>query len=805
MSPADSGIESGAVSQAPGRHEVEAPEQDRRRRALGGERRRETRPQPVRARGQPRPDRLREERDPADRGEREHGADREEGRRRREEEAEGREPDRLGRADRPLEQARREEDPDDEPRAHGRRVGSADEHEEKDRGEQDEVPRLALDTRERQGEEHEARLEDDVEPGHDQEVVEAAPPVARDHAAIELRSPAEQQRREGPADVALEPRVASHGGQRGEERPVGPGQRREERAAPRLDHPRALDREAEARPRPSELALRRRHVLGLEPTRHAHPVAAPGDGLDRRLAGHEDRHLGRKRPPGGSRPEALGRERRPRARRRAAPEIRETPFDDVGSEPRGRQPRERAGGRASGLGDAHRAAQEPCRQPGGREGHPKREATLAPREDRQPRRRDGEESSRGRDPLGRPGPEKDPAHEPHRGLRRRRTAAGEDRADHAARSREIRASTRCVSAKRSKSRASRMTKPSEDQNGEVAAERRRIAGHVDERVLRSPRELARQIGPEPRARRIGDDAGEAPVVALEEGVDPGRDGLASLGIGPGLESGRGILGRAVVRLHRRDAVSRVEQRSRKETRAAEGVERVAGGRPTRRLPDSAVQRADQVAIALEERVDRDAKDPAFDGQREPRLAPAHEQGPVRPSNRHAPEFRRQGGGELRRRSRGARDGRADEPARALDVLEQRHLGHVGPALPDRRLDPRQERPRRRRDRLAAVGRHQAVGPGSEVAERSPLRMEPGPQPVARRRGLDRQRAEKLGPEPRQPLHRLEEELALGPAGGPGLEVRPVATGAVGVRPRRPGRAKARARRRGVPRQNFFFT
>ena len=116
-------------------------------------------------------------------------------------------------------------------------------------------------------------------PGDDEEVVQASAPVPSHHPAVELRGAAEEQRGQRPADVALVGRVGRLRGQRREERPVGPGQKREKRRAPPVDHPRALDREPEPRPRQRELPLGRGQLLRFEPAGQSDAVAPARHGL----------------------------------------------------------------------------------------------------------------------------------------------------------------------------------------------------------------------------------------------------------------------------------------------------------------------------------------------------------------------------------------------------------------------------------------------------------------------------------------------------------------------------------------------
>ena len=142
----------------------------------------------------------------------------------------------------------------------------------------------------------EARREHDVQARDDEQVVEAAAAVARDHAAVELRGAAEQQRGERAPHVAFERRAPIRGQMR-EEKAVRPGQRRA--AVPfEFDHPRALHRDPVARPGKRHLPHGGRDLLELEVARHPHPVAAvrlrQGGGLPR----HEHDDLGRETDPG---------------------------------------------------------------------------------------------------------------------------------------------------------------------------------------------------------------------------------------------------------------------------------------------------------------------------------------------------------------------------------------------------------------------------------------------------------------------------------------------------------------------------
>ncbi len=145
-----------------------------------------------------------------------------------------REPGRLRPADRPLDEARGEKDREDEARAHGRRIRAADENDDGDRREKRRVARLAPDARGAEQPEHETGGEGDVKPRHDQQMVETASPITRDHPAIELRSASEKERGERAANVALEGRIAC-------------GKTREEEAVRRIEGARAPSRPATRR------------------------------------------------------------------------------------------------------------------------------------------------------------------------------------------------------------------------------------------------------------------------------------------------------------------------------------------------------------------------------------------------------------------------------------------------------------------------------------------------------------------------------------------------------------------------------
>ena len=97
-------------------------------------------------------------------------------------------------------------------------IRAADEHEEKDRCQQQHASRRLPPTpSELQREGDEPRREHDVQARHDEQVIQAAATVAGDHAAVELRGAAEQERGERSAHVALERRIALPvaGGRRG--------------------------------------------------------------------------------------------------------------------------------------------------------------------------------------------------------------------------------------------------------------------------------------------------------------------------------------------------------------------------------------------------------------------------------------------------------------------------------------------------------------------------------------------------------------------------------------------------------------
>ena len=220
----------------------------------------------------PRANRRGEERDPGHGGERQHAADGIHLARRREEEEDRRQPGRLRPADRPLDEPRGEKDGEDEARAHGRRVRAAHEDDDGDRREKRRVARLAADARGAKHPEHEAGGEGDVKPRDDEQVVEPAAPVARDHPAVELRSASEKKRRERASHVALEGGVAR--GKPREEEAVRPLEERERRRAPRLDQPRTLDREAIARPRQRDVARRGGEILRTQLPRDDDAVAA---------------------------------------------------------------------------------------------------------------------------------------------------------------------------------------------------------------------------------------------------------------------------------------------------------------------------------------------------------------------------------------------------------------------------------------------------------------------------------------------------------------------------------------------------
>ena len=173
-----------------------------------------------------------------------------------------------------------------------------------------------------------------------------------------------------------------------------------------------------------------------------------------------------------------------------------------------------------------------------------------------------------------------------------------------------------------------------------------------------------------------------------------------------------------------------------------------GGAAPRRFPDGRGQRSDEMAIPLEERVDRDAEGPAFDGERQAVLASRDQDGALRGPRTVTPWKSEASAAASSAASRGAPDRRRpEEPPVARDVLEKRHLRDLAPRLRDGRLDPRQKGARRRprSPRSLRPGRHGGV-PGAKYPRAPPGRVQAGAQAIARparppraarRRGRDR--------------------------------------------------------------------
>ena len=156
--------------------------------------------------------------------------------------------------------------------------------------------RLPSMPKKRERERHEPGLQHDVEAGDDQQMVEASPPVARHEPAVELRGPAEKERGQRTAHVALK-RGCPGPRKRLEERAVGPGERRDQSGRALFDHPRALHGQPIARPRAGKLAIGSGQVLALQAAGDANPVSPLGNARDGGLSRDEQRHFGRKRPP----------------------------------------------------------------------------------------------------------------------------------------------------------------------------------------------------------------------------------------------------------------------------------------------------------------------------------------------------------------------------------------------------------------------------------------------------------------------------------------------------------------------------
>ena len=311
-------------------HDVESPEHRGRRRALRGQRRGQSLEQPGGSRGKPLPERLGQQRDPADGRKRQDRADGVDLAGVRGEENEGGEPERLGRRDRAFEKTRREKHGHDEPRADRGRIGAADEDEEEDGREEHGVAALSTDARQPEPGEHEARRETDVQPGDHEQMVKPAAPVSRDHPAVELRRPAQEERVERPADVAIE-RLAA-GALRREaavEKPVRERQSGRARAVHAPQEKGRLHREAIAAVRELDIAGRSGEVLPPQMADQADPIAPVrfafgGDGPR-----DEEKDLRRKRPPAPGDPEPFRPETAAGPRRGVAPEIRQDTLDHV--------------------------------------------------------------------------------------------------------------------------------------------------------------------------------------------------------------------------------------------------------------------------------------------------------------------------------------------------------------------------------------------------------------------------------------------------------------------------------------------
>jgi hypothetical protein len=224
---------------------------------------------------------------------------------------------------------------------------------------------------------------------------------------------------------------------------------REERAALALDQPGTLDRELVARPRQRHVAVGGGKVLALEAAGQPHAVAAIGRRHGVAVARDEDRDLGGEAPRRAADLERVGVEDRAAAGRRRAPEVGELALDAdrYGAGPGAGK---RAASLLGRLRDPDAAREESRAEPECGEGEAERGAAPVRRG------KDGKARAGGRDedgsrggPARRPRAAEDPDDESDRGPGCRRLAIGEDRPDHAARSSETRASTRCVKAKKS--------------------------------------------------------------------------------------------------------------------------------------------------------------------------------------------------------------------------------------------------------------------------------------------------------------------------------------------------------------------
>ncbi len=271
---------------------------------MRGERDREAAKQPVGPLRQKTLDGRREERDPADRGERQHTADGEDLLRSRAEEKERRQADSLRGHDRPLEKPRDQEDAEHDAGADGRRVGAGHDDEERHGQKQNGVAPLAFDLQPSQNGQHQPRRQSDVQPGDNEQMIEAAAPVARDHSPIEIGRPAQQECRERSAHVPVE--RASRRRQPRVEPTVGPIENREHRGAALRDLLRALDRKSKNRPGEGHVAIGSRKVLRPKASREDQAVSAVGRRFDGSLSGNENGDFRREVFPGPGTADALG-------------------------------------------------------------------------------------------------------------------------------------------------------------------------------------------------------------------------------------------------------------------------------------------------------------------------------------------------------------------------------------------------------------------------------------------------------------------------------------------------------------------
>lgn len=315
-----------------------------------------------------------------------------------------------------------------------------------------------------------------MEAGNHEQMVKPAPPVSRDHAAIELRRSSEEQCVERAADVAIE-RLSARPRRReaAVEKAVREGQAGRRRPSDPSDQKRALDRKAVASEREGEIASRRRHVLTPEVTDHANPIALVCHSLRGNRARYEEKDFGGKRSPPSRDPESLGPEPPARSRRGVAPEFRQHAFDPIRPL---RVRRQRNEGRPRGpilagnadatLGEADARPQQEER---GR-GDPGRFSPEARDDEGRGEQGDGERSPLA---LARRRSQKNSGDEGDRRRQRGRLAGSGDRSDQetpALRVSVTTDSTRCVSGNRSYRRASATSKTVRSS----ARSRARVAG-----------------------------------------------------------------------------------------------------------------------------------------------------------------------------------------------------------------------------------------------------------------------------------------------------------------------------------------